>query len=93
MGISLDDEASLVKSAVKTLNVPYPIVMGNPLVAAAYGNVSVIPSTFIINKEGKIVALHEGLADAAVIESEIASLFLTPLGTATSLLLTSDSLS
>ena len=75
IGISLDDEPQAVGPVVESLNIAYPIVCGNPGVAMAYGDVEAVPSTFVINREGKITALHEGRAEASAIEAEIKPLF------------------
>ena len=71
IGITLDEDPPLVAAVARKLNVNYPVVFGTPLVAAAYGEVAVLPSTFVIDKNGKIVVLHEGLTTAATIEAEI----------------------
>ena len=71
VAVSLDDDPGLAKSTVERLKVTYPVVFGTPGVAASYGQITALPSTFVINKEGKITALHEGFAKASAIEAEI----------------------
>ena len=70
VGISMDDP-ELARTTTQRLKITYPVVFGSPVVAAAYGQVAVIPSTFVINKEGKIAVLHEGFTENAALEAEI----------------------
>ncbi len=71
IGVSLDEEPRMVKPVVQNLKVTYPVVFGTPVVAESYGGVAVVPSTFVINREGKITVLHEGFVEMATIETEI----------------------
>jgi len=72
VGVSLDDGgAAVVKPFVKKMGINYPIVMGDQKTAAAYGGIQVVPTTFVIDKNGKIAAQHEGGADRATFEGEI----------------------
>ena len=74
VGVSMDDDPELAKVTTQRLKITYPVVFGGPVVAAAYGQVAVIPSTFVINKEGKIATLHEGFTENEAFEAEIKSL-------------------
>lgn len=72
VGVSLDEGGpALVKPFVKKMGINYPIVMGDQKTAAAYGGIQVVPTTFVIDKNGKIAAQHDGGADRATFESEI----------------------
>ncbi len=71
IGVSLDEETRAVKPVAQSLNVNYPIVFGTPAAAELYGGVAVVPSTFVINREGKVTALHEGYTETVTIEAEI----------------------
>ncbi len=72
IGVSLDEGgAAVVKPFVKKMGINYPVVMGDQKTIAAYGGIQVVPTTFIIDKTGKVAAQHEGGADRATFESEI----------------------
>jgi peroxiredoxin len=72
VGVSLDEGGpEVVKPFAVKRGISYPVVMGTDEVAAKYGDVQAIPTTFIINREGNIAAGHEGLVDEATLESEI----------------------
>jgi peroxiredoxin len=72
VGVSLDTAgASVVKSFMKNLGMNYPVVIGDEKIAADYGGVSAIPTTFVIDRNGNIVTSHQGYASQLVFESEI----------------------
>ncbi len=74
VGISLDDRDSDVKKFIKEKSVNYTVVMGNEEVAGEFGGISSIPTAFLIDRTGKIVWQHVGLADKAELEKRIAEL-------------------
>lgn len=58
IGISLDQGPNAqekVRSFLQARNVPYLNVLGNVQLADAYGNIMAIPTTFIIDSNGRIV--------------------------------------
>jgi len=72
IGVSLDEEGpSVVKPFIKKTQINYTIVMGNQEIAKAYGDVESIPTTFIIDGQGKIVKKHVGFSDKAAFEKDI----------------------
>lgn len=75
VGVSLDQGGpGVVSSFAKTEGMNYPIVMGDDDVAAEYGDIQAIPTTFVIDRSGKVVAKHEGGTDKATFEGEIKKL-------------------
>jgi len=74
VGISVDDNGwSEVKPFVEKYKINYPVVLDNGSVARAYGNISAIPTTFIVDKEGNLVDRHIGLMKREMLESLIKS--------------------
>ena len=62
LGVSMDDEGwEVVKPFLSDLGVNYRVVIGNDATASQYGGVDALPTTFIIDKEGRIAAVHVGL--------------------------------
>lgn len=62
LGVSMDDEGwEAVKPFLAELGVNYRVVMGNDETAQMYGGVDALPTTFLIDKSGKIAAVHVGL--------------------------------
>ncbi|HWQ54860.1 MAG TPA: TlpA disulfide reductase family protein [Bryobacteraceae bacterium] len=63
IGVSMDDDGwEAVKPFVNRLGVNYRIVLGDDRVSEAYGGVEALPTTFLIDREGNIAAVHVGLA-------------------------------
>ena len=62
IGISLDDKDNreTVKSFVENVKIDYPIVIGTHAVSNAYGKVTAIPTSFIIDANGVIRDKHVG---------------------------------
>lgn len=72
VGVSLDEKGpAVVKPFMKKMGINYPVVMGTPAVTDAYGGIEGIPTTFIIDREGRIVSRHTGLESKATFEKEI----------------------
>ncbi|MCP2519925.1 TlpA family protein disulfide reductase [Candidatus Aminicenantes bacterium AC-335-A11] len=62
IGISLDRGGKeVVIPFVKKYGINYPVLIGTSEVEEAYGGIRGIPTTFIIDKEGKIRKKHIGL--------------------------------
>jgi cytochrome c biogenesis protein CcmG/thiol:disulfide interchange protein DsbE len=75
VGISLDRQGpSVVKPFMEKFGIKYPLVIGDAKVAAAFGGVHAIPTTFVIDRKGDVVARHEGYTDRKIFEEEIARL-------------------
>ena len=82
LGVAMDDEGwEVVKPFVADLNVNYRIVIGNDTTAELYGGVDALPTTFLIDREGKIAAVHVGLASKREFEDGVEEL-LQPLSAA-----------
>jgi peroxiredoxin len=62
LGVSMDDNGwEDVKPFLAQMKVNYRVVIGNDATASAYGGVDSLPTTFLIDKQGKIAAIHIGL--------------------------------
>lgn len=59
LGIGLDEEQAL-RRFMESHNISYPVLIGNREIAQKY-RIYAIPSTFVIDKEGKITSRHVGL--------------------------------
>jgi peroxiredoxin len=72
VGVSLDEEGwGVVKPYVAERKITYRMVIGSEEVSTRYGGVNSLPTTFIIDKEGKIAAIHTGLVSKATYQKEI----------------------
>jgi cytochrome c biogenesis protein CcmG/thiol:disulfide interchange protein DsbE len=62
LGVSMDDNGwEDVKPFLADRKVNYRVVIGDDATASAYGGVDSLPTTFLIDKQGKIAAIHVGL--------------------------------
>lgn len=74
IGVAMDyRNAKQVTDFAKGLLVEYPIVLGNAQVVRQIGPVQGLPTTYLYNPEGKMVAQQVGLITRAAVESYIAS--------------------
>lgn len=74
IGVSLDIQTKKdVIPFMKEYGINYPIVYGNQQVVMDFGNISAIPTSFII-KDGKIAAKHIGLVPKATYVEKIKEL-------------------
>ena len=72
IGIAMEDtEKEKIAEFVKTMGVNYVIVKGKNAVADAYGDVQGLPTSFYVDREGKIVAQHAGLVSRSIIEDDV----------------------
>ena len=81
LGVSMDDEGwEVVKPFLADLGVNYRVVIGNDATAQIYGGVDALPTTFLIDRNGRIAAIHVGLASKKVFEDGIQQLLQDPGG-------------
>ena len=79
LGVSMDDEGwDIVKPFLSELGVNYRVVIGNDATAQLYGGVDALPTTFLIDRNGKIASVHIGLASRKDFEDGIEQLLQAP---------------
>ena len=62
LGVAMDDEGwEVVKPFLAELGVNYRVMMGNDSTTELYGGVDALPTTFLIDRDGRIAAIHIGL--------------------------------
>ncbi len=59
----LKEVRDLVKDFGRSQRVIYPLAVGNPDIANAYGGVASLPTTFVIDRSGKIVKQYKGYSE------------------------------
>jgi peroxiredoxin len=81
LGVSMDDEGwEVVKPFMKNIGVNYRVLIGNDQTTEMYGGVDALPTTFLIDRQGKIAAVHIGLASRKDFEDGVEQLLQTPAG-------------
>ena len=72
IGVSLDQGGQqVVEGFADEYSIDYPLVMADGEIAAAYGGIRGIPTTFLIDRKGMIVQKFVGYRDKEVFESAI----------------------
>ena len=75
LGVALDEEGlEVVKPYIEKNKVNYRILMGTPEVEQLYGGMDSLPTTFVIDSEGRIASTHVGLISKSEYENEIGQL-------------------
>ena len=72
LGVSMDDDGwRAVKPFLREKAVNYRVVLGDGPVARMYDGVESLPTTFLIDREGRIAAERVGLAGKSTYEGQI----------------------
>lgn len=72
VGVAMDDASKdEIAKFVKEMGVNYPILLGKEAVGQDYGGVNVLPTTFFIDRDGKIVAREFGLQSRSLFVDNI----------------------
>lgn len=57
-----DEDWNVIQPFAKKMRINYPLVLGNDTTADLYGGIEALPTTFIIDRQGRIAKIHIGLA-------------------------------
>jgi thiol-disulfide isomerase/thioredoxin len=80
IGVSMDDgPAEAVKEFADKIGMNYPIVMGSDGLSDEYGGIPALPTSFVVDPEGRVVQKHVGLYPEEVYEDEIRALLGMPV--------------
>jgi cytochrome c biogenesis protein CcmG/thiol:disulfide interchange protein DsbE len=79
LGVSFDDDGwKSVKPYLTEHKINYRVMIGSEELGQLYGNVDALPTSFIIDRQGRIAARHEGLVDKQDYQNEILKLLDDP---------------
>src|SRR5438132_12547251 len=72
VGVAMDEASKddIAKFA-KDMGVNYPILLGKEAVGEAYGGVQFLPTTFFIDRDGKVLEREFGLKSRSIFEDNI----------------------
>ena len=72
LGVSLDEDGwKPVKPYIAAERINYPVMVGNAEISRLYGGLESIPTTLIIDKSGRIAAIHVGICSRSEYETDI----------------------
>jgi cytochrome c biogenesis protein CcmG/thiol:disulfide interchange protein DsbE len=75
LGISMDTEGwDVIKPFTAEMRVNYRVLLGDDEIAQLYGGVDSLPTTFMIDRQGKIASVHLGLVSKSDYENEVEQL-------------------
>jgi thiol-disulfide isomerase/thioredoxin len=74
-----DDDAAEVKKVVEKTGINYPVAMASPQIRIKYGGIAALPTSFMLDSEGRVMQKHEGLRDPLLYELEIRALLGLPI--------------
>src|SRR5579872_6248871 len=72
IGVAMDDATTEeIAKFAKEMGVNYPILLGKEAVGESYGGVNVLPTTFFLDRDGKVTAREFGLQSRSVFVDHI----------------------
>ena len=75
LGVSMDDDGwKAINPFVSRKNINYRILLGNDTTGDQYGGVEALPTTFVIDRNGRIASVHVGLSGKKEFEDAIEQL-------------------
>ena len=80
IGISEDEDSpEKVLKFARQQGITYPIIMATPQLVASYGGVPALPTSFLLDTQGRVVQKHSGLYPIASYHREIRALLGLPI--------------
>ncbi|OLE56923.1 MAG: hypothetical protein AUG13_06500 [Chloroflexi bacterium 13_1_20CM_2_59_7] len=81
LGLVVDDEdLDAIKKFAARFGINYPVALATNDIRIQYGGIPALPTSFVLDSEGRVVQKHEGLRDPVLYEAEIRSLLGLPIG-------------
>jgi thiol-disulfide isomerase/thioredoxin len=81
LGLVVDDEdQDTIKKFVAKFHINYPVAIATDALRLEYGGIPALPTSFVLDSEGRVVQKHEGLRDPVLYETEVRSLLGFPIG-------------
>jgi thiol-disulfide isomerase/thioredoxin len=79
LGVSMDDDGwKSVRPYVASHKINYRIMIGSEVVSAQFGEIESLPTSFVLDREGRIASNHVGLIDKVDYQNEIVRLLQDP---------------
>ena len=75
-----DDDPAAIQKVVEKYGINYPVALASNDIRMQYGGIAALPTSFVLDAEGRIVQKHEGLRDPRLYETEIRALLGLPIG-------------
>jgi len=83
LGVSMDDDGwKSVRPYVASHKINYRIMIGSEVVSQQFGEIDSLPTSFMLDREGRIASNHIGLVDKVDYQNEIVKLLEAPRNSA-----------
>jgi cytochrome c biogenesis protein CcmG/thiol:disulfide interchange protein DsbE len=83
LGVSMDDDGwKSVRPYVASHKINYRVVIGSEVVSQQFGEIDSLPTSFVLDREGRIASDHVGLIDKVDYQNEIVKLLEAPRNSA-----------
>jgi thiol-disulfide isomerase/thioredoxin len=80
IGLVIDDtDEEAIRNFAKKFSINYPIALATSDMSFRFGGVPALPTSFIIDPQGRVVQKHIGLRDPVLYETEIRALLGLPI--------------
>ena len=75
VGISMDDDGwKAVRPYIASHKINYRVVIGSEVVSQQFGDIDSLPTSFVLDRQGRIATNHVGLVDKRDYQNEILAL-------------------
>jgi peroxiredoxin len=75
LGVSMDEDGwTAVKPYIEQHKINYRVLLGNDTVSSLYGDVESLPTTFVIDRDGRVASVHIGLVSKSEYQNDITNL-------------------
>ena len=83
LGVSMDDDGwKSVRPYVASHKINYRVMIGSEVVSQQFGEIDSLPTSFMLDREGRIASSHIGLVDKVDYQNEIVKLLEAPRNSA-----------
>jgi thiol-disulfide isomerase/thioredoxin len=80
IGLDVDDDDSAeIQKYVKETGIDYPVAISPDDLRVQYGGIPALPTSFVLDTEGRVVQKHVGYTDPRLYETEIRALLGLPI--------------
>jgi peroxiredoxin len=76
LGVSMDDGWDQISPFVAAKKINYRVLLGDDRTGDLYGSVEALPTTFVIDRDGRVASVHVGLSGKKEFEDAIEKLLL-----------------
>lgn len=82
LGVSMDEDGwNAVRPYVAEMHVNYRVVIGDDRTADSYGGLEALPTTFVLDRQGRVASTHIGVPTKKELENVIDELLAQPTTT------------